>query len=233
MPTEISFIRYTAPGRDRNHSSSRHILLHPDRVGWLRVNDAGLEIANHLDQGLTSDDIVAHLVLRYGISDTMARKDVSAAVSKLKAHGFALPHRVKDEPRVPRLRSLFIHLTQRCNLACPHCYAADGYQQDVHLETATVIGLIDALADGGGRSITLSGGEPLVHPHIEKILDHAASRLSVRLLTNGLLIDRHWASFLAERKIHVQVSLDGSEEEIHDAVRGEGSYQKTIEAIRR
>jgi uncharacterized protein len=94
-----------------------------------------------------------------------------------------------------------------------------------------VLRLIDELASNGAHSVSLSGGEPLLHPEIKKILKYAAPKIRIRLLTNGTLIDREWAAFLADMDISVQVSVDGSRREIHDVIRGEGNFEKSLRAI--
>lgn len=100
------------------------------------------------------------------------------------------------------------------------------------LATDVILRLIDELADLGGRSVALSGGEALLHPGIRTILGRAVARnLDVRLLTNGTLLDREWVSFLVDLPVSVQVSIDGSRSEIHDAIRGQGSFEKALRAV--
>jgi radical SAM protein with 4Fe4S-binding SPASM domain len=92
--------------------------------------------------------------------------------------------------------------------------------------------LIDELADLGGRSVTLSGGEALLHSGFRTILNRAVARnLGVQLLTNGTLLDREWVEFLGGFPLSVQVSIDGSRAEIHDAIRGRGSFEKALRAV--
>jgi radical SAM protein with 4Fe4S-binding SPASM domain len=91
---------------------------------------------------------------------------------------------------------------------------------------------------GGARSfghITVSGGEPFLREDFFEILDVFRSRkkdFSFSILTNGSLIDREVAGRLSSLGPRfVQLSLEGKEA-THDSIRGEGSYAKTVEAIR-
>jgi uncharacterized protein len=95
-----------------------------------------------------------------------------------------------------------------------------------------VLRLAEELKDEGGSSIALSGGEPLLHPEIRTIVEHLAPKLKVTILSNGTLIDAELAAFLADREdVHVQISLDGSTRQIHDAIRGEGGYDLVLHAL--
>jgi uncharacterized protein len=92
--------------------------------------------------------------------------------------------------------------------------------------------MVDELKDAGGSRVTLSGGEPLLHPEIRGILRYAASKARVQILSNGTLLDRDWASFLAQEvNPDIQLSLDGSRPEIHDRLRGRGSFAATVKAV--
>lgn len=129
------------------------------------------------------------------------------------------------------VKSVFLHLTTRCNLRCAHCYAAAPAAKD--LPAPVVFRVIDELKSLGGGSVTLSGGEPLLHPDIRRILKHAASTgLHIQLLSNGTLIDKETAELLAgEADVSVQISVDGSTPELHDAARGAGAFVRTLRGL--
>jgi len=128
---------------------------------------------------------------------------------------------------------LQVHITSRCNLACKHCYS-DAAPTDMDLALfGEVLDQFAELAGGLGSSrslVQITGGEPLVHPDIERILSTAASRFPVRVLSNGTLIDTKAARMLKRHCEAVQVSLDGLEHH-HDAWRGEGSFEATVTGI--
>lgn len=134
-------------------------------------------------------------------------------------------------PTIPALGSLFVNLTARCNLACVHCFRGDADARC--LDLAVVKTLVDDLVAAGGRSIVLSGGEPLLYPHIKELLGYIGRRLKVQLATNGTLLDREWAEFLAATLNPViQISLEGATAAVHDPIRGKGSFDRSIQAVR-
>lgn len=134
------------------------------------------------------------------------------------------------------------HITERCNLRCSHCYQ-EGYS-GAELSFDEILDILDQYLDllksrkGGARSfghITVSGGEPFVREDFFEILEVFRSHkknFSFSILTNGSLIDGEVAGRLRQLGPRfIQLSLEGKEA-THDAIRGKGSYARTIEAIR-
>ena len=128
---------------------------------------------------------------------------------------------------LPSLRYLELQITGRCNLQCRHCYLGDGLRQDLSVERIQRV--LDEFGDMQGLRLLLSGGEPLLHPRfweLNDILRHYPFR-SV-LLSNGTLITQEATRRL---QVHeVQISLDGMQEG-HEAIRGDGTFRKSLQAI--
>ncbi|MEW6366681.1 MAG: PqqD family peptide modification chaperone [Acidobacteriota bacterium] len=214
-------------GSERRGGSE--VILHPHRPEWFVANHSATEIAQRLMRGEPPEDVALCLSDRYELPPDVAHQDVRAVALQLERCGFT-PCDTTAPSRSPSLLALFIHLTTRCNLPCQHCYYPSRSNAD--LPAAVVIRLIDELAEEGGELVTLSGGEPLLHPDIVPILKHAVGKTGIQILTNGTQIDEDWASFLAgEIRPAIQVSLDGSDEETNDAIRGRGSFKRTMQAL--
>ena len=134
------------------------------------------------------------------------------------------------------------HITERCNRACKHCYQ-DG-QGTPELEIADLLTIIDRIEQavqkwGKKGTLSLTGGEPFVrrndlHALMNRI-DASACLTYYDILTNGSLISEAEAQALAQhqRLRRVQLSLEGATAKINDAIRGQGSFESTISAIRR
>jgi radical SAM protein with 4Fe4S-binding SPASM domain len=133
------------------------------------------------------------------------------------------------------------HLTDRCNLACRHCYQQGiGF---VEMPTGRIISFMDdhrEMLDGWGNDYDLdvsgsyqfTGGEPMLRDDIYDILDAArALNFTTYLLTNGTLIDKDAAARLADTGVKaVQVSLEGAPA-THDAIRGDGGFAAAASGI--
>lgn len=97
---------------------------------------------------------------------------------------------------------------RRCNLACTYCNEFDDHSKPVPV--AEVRRWLDRLADLGTSIITISGGEPLMHPELEAIIAHTRRRgMLAGLITNGYLLSRKRIRSLNRAGLeHVQISID-------------------------
>ena len=125
------------------------------------------------------------------------------------------------------LRYLELHLTDRCNLHCRHCYLGAG--KGAELELSDIFRTMDEFDTMYGLRLLVSGGEPMLHKRFwyinERVRDYGFRSV---LLTNGTLITKDAASRL---KFHeAQVSLDGMKV-AHNLLRGEGSFERTMYGI--
>lgn len=120
-----------------------------------------------------------------------------------------------------------LFLTYRCNLQCPHCSVFERTANE--MDTGSVIRLLTRLRQGGMTRIGITGGEPLLRQDVGEIIDHAAKiGLYVSIFTNGTLLKERFGEI--GKASMVMTSLDGPPA-IHNANRGEGSFEQTQEAI--
>lgn len=135
---------------------------------------------------------------------------------------------ILEKAPIPSLRYLELQITAKCNLHCRHCYLGTARLQD--LTSEQIIAILEEFQQMQGLRLLISGGEPLLHPGFWFINDNL-TRFGFRsiLLSNGSLIDRKTARRL---NVHeVQISLDGMRDS-HDYIRGRGSFDKAVRAIR-
>lgn len=97
---------------------------------------------------------------------------------------------------------------RRCNLACTYCNEFDDNSQPVPLEE--IKKRLDLLADMGTSIITISGGEPLMHPELDDIIRHIRKRGMVAgLITNGFFLGQERIERLNDAGLeHLQISID-------------------------
>src|SRR5271156_5051031 len=97
---------------------------------------------------------------------------------------------------------------RRCNLDCAYCNEYDKTSDPVPLDT--MLGRIDRLADLGTTIITLSGGEPTLHPELDSIIRRIRSRGAIAtLITNGLLLTPDRIRALNRAGLdYLQISID-------------------------
>lgn len=136
-----------------------------------------------------------------------------------------------------------LHLTERCNLRCRHCYqTGQGFDEMSFEEVRALISeaaeMIRRWSDEYGidftPSFTVTGGEPLLRYDLFDILaEMDRYGFETYLLSNGIFIDAGKAELLRKNRVRgVQVSIEGPEE-VHDEVRGKGSFRASITGVRR
>ena len=97
---------------------------------------------------------------------------------------------------------------RRCNLACAYCNEYDDHSKPVPLEE--MFRRLDKLADLGTTIITISGGEPLLHPELDEVIRHIRRRgMIAGLITNGYLLTADRIQRLNRAGLeHLQISID-------------------------
>lgn len=131
---------------------------------------------------------------------------------------------------------IFWNVTDRCNLACTHCYNRSGPGRTTggELSTTEALGVIDDLADMGVPLILFTGGEPLMREDLFDLAGHARDRgLKMALSTNGTLITPAIARRIKASAIeYAGISLDGATAGTHDRFRNHaGAFEQTIAAF--
>ncbi len=105
-----------------------------------------------------------------------------------------------------------LELTYRCNHACRFC-SCPWFHDMKKIESEMTIGewmrLIDELPSAGVRQFSFTGGEALLKEGCMDLLDFAAKRALVGLLSNGCLVTDSVIRFCAERGIRLSVSMPG------------------------
>ncbi len=129
---------------------------------------------------------------------------------------------------------VILNLTRRCNLRCIHCYAAsDTGAGENELSTAEWMRVLDDLAEFGSPVVLFSGGEPLIHPDIVRLVKYATDRgLRAAASTNGTLITPDMAVALNDAGLsYAGVSIDGLAG-THDVFRGGvGAFDRAMAGI--
>lgn len=99
-------------------------------------------------------------------------------------------------------------VTRRCNLACTYCSEFDDFSKPV--ATAEMFRRIDRLAALGTTVITLTGGEPLLHPDLEEIVRRIRRHDIIAVaVTNGYLLTPERIERLNRAGLdHLQISVD-------------------------
>lgn len=126
-----------------------------------------------------------------------------------------------------------------CNIRCTHCFISCS-PTNHSFEFMTLQQVTEALAESvplGVKDYYYTGGEPFLHPEIVEILSASLDYGPTTVLTNAMVLKRRQIEPLAAkaaavgRPLEFRVSIDGFTAESHDAIRGEGSFEKALRGV--
>jgi GTP 3',8-cyclase len=139
------------------------------------------------------------------------------------------------------LRDLRISVTDRCNFRCPYCMPADVFGREYaflprsEILTFEEIARVVRIAAGLGVSkVRLTGGEPLLRRHIERLVAMIAEvdGIDMALTTNGAALARKAPALREAGLSRITVSLDSLDETVFQAMNGVGfPLQHVLEGI--
>ena len=134
---------------------------------------------------------------------------------------------VERFPLVLMLEPLF-----RCNLACAGCGKIQ-YPPEILKRQLTPRQCFDAIDRCGAPIVSIPGGEPLLHPQIDEIVEGLVQkRKYVYLCTNAILLEQNLHRFRPSKFLNLSVHVDGICEEHDEAVGRDGVYDVAVGAIR-
>jgi radical SAM/Cys-rich protein len=144
----------------------------------------------------------------------------------------------RDALRPGPIEIFQINLGKLCNMTCRHCHVDAGPDRtDEMMNRATAEACLRALDRTGAHTVDLTGGAPELSPNFRYVVDEAAARgkhvidrcnLTI-LLVPGL---RDLPLWLGERGVEVVCSLPHYRRRGTDAQRGDGTYEKSLQALR-
>ena len=133
----------------------------------------------------------------------------------------------KRFPLVLMLEPLF-----RCNLACSGCGKIQ-HPTEILKQNLTPEQCFAAVTECGAPVVSIPGGEPLLHPQIDEIVEGLVRRKKfVYLCTNGLLLEKSLSKFKPSPYLTFSVHLDGLREQHDKCVDRSGVFDRAIAAIK-
>jgi hopanoid biosynthesis associated radical SAM protein HpnH len=143
---------------------------------------------------------------------------------------YLVKQKVQRKKRFPLV--LMLEPLWRCNLACVGCGKIQ-HPEEILGRYLSPEECWAAAEECGAPVVSIAGGEPLVHPHIDRIVDGLIERKKyVYLCTNAILLHRWLPKFTPSKYLTISVHMDGLGE-LHDKmVDREGVFEKAVEGIR-
>lgn len=127
---------------------------------------------------------------------------------------------------------LMLEPTHICNLACDGCGRIREYKDTIN-RMLPLNECIEALEESGAPVVSITGGEPLMYPDIDRLVTELIYRKRhIYLCTNGLLLEESLGKFKPSVYLNFNLSIDGTEA-VHDRISGrKGVFKQAIKSIK-
>jgi hopanoid biosynthesis associated radical SAM protein HpnH len=133
----------------------------------------------------------------------------------------------KHYPFIVEIEPLFA-----CNLSCPGCGKIQ-HPTDILRKRLSLEDILEAVRESGTPMVSIAGGEPLLHPDMERIVAELIRRkIYVYLCTNAVLLRRRLDRFTPSHFFSWVVHIDGMKERHDAAVDRDGVFDEAVAAIR-
>ncbi|GBD96858.1 MAG TPA: methyltransferase domain-containing protein [Nitrospirae bacterium] len=236
-----------SPEYIRKRKNGITLFIDPESPNWLSVNNTAAEILKLCNGKHTLSDIQDAVCKKYGVSDKEKVKqeisDFLSAVGLLEFVSdtqFERPEYAGRSKAIAphKLDELWIYYTLACNLRCKHCLVSAGQQLKKELTLEEFKGVVDEAIKLGVKRFYITGGEPFIKEGIFELIRYITKtrKRELIVLTNATLFDDEKIAALkklAGPRLLLQASLEGSNADIHDKLRGKGTFDKTVEGIKK
>ena len=217
--------------KNRSIKENKVFTLKPD--GWEVIK----KISGEKNLISLYNEIITGFNLQYSSFTNFITNCIECGILDFTEYSQSVPIKVIGDGKSYFPSRVNIEITDKCNLKCEYCYVNSSPHNKEIMKYEKVVELFDILERNGVNTIQLTGGEPLVHPDIENILTLATAKFDViALLSNGVHFPDKIIRIIEKNldKIAVQISIDGSNEEINFKVRQiKNTFNKTINTLKK
>lgn len=212
---------------------------------WLAVDERGARILRSLRGAATFGSLVQGYAAETGFEAGKAWLHVHDFVQDGLRSGF-LSLRRQELPAYDgrlhfgspsRLRELWLHPNNSCNLSCSHCLVSSGPDGTPGLAGAEWNRVIHQALEAGVERFYMTGGEPFLREDfasLARLVTEEGGRELIVLTNATLLRGPRGAALeaLSRELVKFQVSLDGARPESNDPIRGRGTFERALDGVR-
>ena len=190
----------------------------------------------------TKVEATTDLYGRSRLADPQQQRAVLAAIDRSQMQGdFARTLAVHQWQRLQpsRLEIFQINLGKLCNMTCSHCHVDAGPTRTTeNMDRSTIDACLQALDRTDAHTVDLTGGAPELNPNFRHLVEQCVARgkhVIDRCNLTVLLLPRmqDLPAWLGERGVEIVCSLPHYQQPGTDAQRGDGTFEKSIEALQR
>jgi len=216
------------------HSDNNRILyLNPNIPDWITINEVYKPIFD-LFNGINDEKTIIKFIKKHFANE---EKQLIMQIRKLINTSGIFTRNKNNYKNIKRkvktLNSIYLTITDDCNLECKYCYAVERNKK----ENATLekwIEYVSLLIKFAGKPVfTFTGGEPLIVPYIFELASFIKNKgCKTILLTNGTMINSTEIALKIKKHFDlIKISLDSLDEKINAHLRGIEVQEKVKKAF--
>jgi len=210
-----------------------HLFIDQTKPSWISCNEFTSDAVQFFQQEQGSiKNAIRLLIAKWGISEQKARNEIETLLTNLADSEF-LETNIKFDTN-NQLTTLHLYITEKCNLQCKHCYMGSGPNSTKGLSRQQLKDIITCFSSIHKNSkVTFTGGEPFIRKSTLFYLAELAhcKGLTTNLITNGTLISKNDIDKINNLFDSVKISIDGPTQEIHEYLRGKGSFIPAVNSL--
>lgn len=199
------------------------LIIAPEIANWIVLfNENQNKLFKLIKNRLTIDEIFNSIV-----NDNDSENDFNFLISQIFDRKFFFNSKLVFD--YTRNESMYIYLTNNCNLFCNHCYMYSRKPNINELPKEEWFKIINNFKKNNGKSITFTGGEILKYKDWFEVIKYTKNlNMTTTILTNGTLWNKNLIKKLKNFIDEVQISIDGTSEETNSIIRGKGNFIKAM-----
>ncbi len=218
----------------------KYLILFPEIPYWIIVSKYGKYIIELFSKLNTYEEVKNELLQEMSNHIELLQL-LENIYNKLKKDSvFSFTEHKRIQKFTGKLDSIGLNITNDCNLRCKYCYASAGEKVNSDYKF-TDFNYIEKYLSEAREFISdncylqLTGGEPFLNKELVFNVLDLCEKLkypSITINSNGILLSDMVVQRLTKYKNikNITISVDGSED-IHDDIRGKGSYLQALNAI--
>jgi len=127
-----------------------------------------------------------------------------------------------------------VNIGLSCNQQCSHCHVSASPKRDETMSWETMERVIELANKVQPNYIDITGGEPELHPHLQRFIEQSVnSSIPVQLRSNLTLLDDEKIAFFTKNNVGIVGSMPCYLKENVDKQRGDGVFEKSISALQK
>lgn len=163
-----------------------YLIIAPEIANWIVLfNENQKKLFELIKNKLTINEIYNNFIIK-----NENEEDFNFLISQIYDRNFLLENKIKFDTSLNE--SMYIYLTNKCNLLCKHCYMYSGKTNKKELPKEEWFKIIDNFKKNKGLSIIFTGGEILKYKDWIEVVKYTKKlNITTTILTNGILWNKN------------------------------------------